>query len=93
MVRRLGRPALLAATYSSNAAATATAAVEEVQETLETCLTELIRRDSAPGASPADWAHIFLAVLPPLPLHPGKDKAKVCILSSPKPHTHVLPTQ
>lgn len=77
VVRRLGRPALLAATYSSNAAATAMAAVEELEETLVDCLADLIRRHHAPAASPPDWCHIFLSVLPPLPLHAGKDRAKV----------------
>ena len=43
MVRQLGRPSLLAASYSGNAAAAATAAIEEVEETLEGMLEELNR--------------------------------------------------
>ena len=77
IVRRLGRPALLAATYSSNAAATAAAAVEELEETVVDCLTDIIRRHNAPAALPADQAHIFLSVIAPLPLQGVKDRTKV----------------
>lgn len=43
VVRQLGRPDLLAATYSSNAAGAASAAMEEVDLTLEGALDELER--------------------------------------------------
>ncbi len=52
MVRQLGRPDLLAATYSNNAAAAATAAMEEVEETLVACMGELDRLASVGG----EWA-------------------------------------
>ncbi|GLI66556.1 hypothetical protein VaNZ11_010441, partial [Volvox africanus] len=91
LVRSLGHPALLAASYSGNGDAVASAAMQELEETLTNCLDELQR--SAPAASAAaaaaatadtaaaarpDWAHLFLSVLPPLPLpHGGRDDAKV----------------
>ena len=49
VVRQLGRPDLLAATYSSNAAAAASAAMEEVHLTLEGALAELERIGSTGG--------------------------------------------
>lgn len=49
VVRQLGRPNLLAATYSSNAAAAATAAMEELEETLLGSLQELQRIGSGVG--------------------------------------------
>ena len=49
MVRQLGRPNLLAATYSSNAAAAATAAMEELEESLLGSLQELQRISSGVG--------------------------------------------
>jgi hypothetical protein len=49
VVRQLGKPNLLAATYSSNAAAAATAAMEELEETLLGSLQELQRIGSGVG--------------------------------------------
>eukprot|EP00887_Chlorella_sp_A99_P005434 scaffold1.g5434.t1 len=91
VVRQLGRPPLLAATYTGNAAAAAAAAIEEVGDTLLAALQELERSSgggggggeaaggAAAGAAPPagagaarpDWAHVFLTVLPPLPLAAG----------------------
>ena len=43
VVRQLGKPALLAATYKGDAAGIAAAAMEEVEATLVNCLHELER--------------------------------------------------
>lgn len=43
LVRQLGKPALLAATYKGDAAGIAAAAMEEVESTLVSCLHELER--------------------------------------------------
>lgn len=48
-MRQLGRPQLLAATYSSNAPAAAVAAMEELEETLLGSLQELTRIGSGVG--------------------------------------------
>ncbi|GLC69098.1 hypothetical protein PLESTF_000789000 [Pleodorina starrii] len=99
LVRSLGHPALLAASYSGNGDAVATAAMQELEETLTNCLDELQRSAPATSAAAAaaggpaagggaaagaaaaarpDWTHLFLSVLPPLPLPPGgRDDAKV----------------
>ncbi|MEW5311712.1 MAG: hypothetical protein WDW38_003401 [Sanguina aurantia] len=78
LVRCLGQPALLAASYSGNSSAVATAAVQELDDTLAGCLVELNRpqaraADSKASSQPArpDWTHLFFSVLPPLPLQPG----------------------
>ncbi|KAG2445384.1 hypothetical protein HXX76_000006 [Chlamydomonas incerta] len=93
LVRGLGHPALLAASYSGNGGAVAAAAVNELEETLVSCLDEL-QRSAAAGtaataataaAAPADstanrpdWTHVFMSVLPPLPLPPGgRDDSRV----------------
>ena len=36
------------------------------------------RADKDGGARP-DWAHVYLAVLPPLPLNAAKDEAKIVV--------------
>lgn len=74
VVRQLGRPSLLAASYSGNAAGAATAAFEELEETLEAMLDELNRIGTGTGSAreggmKPDWSHIFLTVLSTLPLH------------------------
>ena len=59
LVRQLGKPALLAATYKGDAAAIATAAMEELESTLVDTLTQLERSSPAtPGAHrlPSDIA-------------------------------------
>ncbi|KAL4426359.1 hypothetical protein ABPG77_004653 [Micractinium sp. CCAP 211/92] len=79
-VRQLGRPNLLAATYSSNAAAAATAAMEELEESLLGSLAELQRIGSGVGREGSvrpDWAHIYLSVLSALPLHSPRDETRV----------------
>ncbi len=48
-MRHLGRPSLLAASYSGNAAAAAAAAIEEVEETLLGMLDELNRIGTGTG--------------------------------------------
>lgn len=80
LLRQLGSPALLAASYSGNPAAVASAAVAELEAPLVACLDELARQQAAAeggtgstggtGGSP-DWTHVFLSVLPPLPLPPS----------------------
>ncbi|PRW58200.1 acetyl- carboxylase 1-like isoform A [Chlorella sorokiniana] len=81
VVRQLGRPNLLAATYSSNAAAAATAAMEELEETLLGSLQELQRIGSGVGSEGSgvkpDWAHVYLSVLSVLPLHLPRDEGRV----------------
>ena len=49
VIRQLGRPDLLAATYANNAAAVAKAAMQEVESTLLGALTELERLGNAAG--------------------------------------------
>ncbi|KAG2485379.1 hypothetical protein HYH03_015868 [Edaphochlamys debaryana] len=94
LVRSLGHPALLAASYSGNGGAVAAAAMQELEETLTNCLDELQRSTApaAPGAGSSgaataatdaaaarpDWTHLFVSVLPPLPLPPGgRDDGRV----------------
>ncbi len=43
LIRQLGKPGLLAATYKGDAAGIAAAAMEEVESTLVSCLHELER--------------------------------------------------
>lgn len=49
LVRQLGKPSLLAATYKGDAAGIAAAAMEEVESTLVNCLHELERLSLLPG--------------------------------------------
>lgn len=49
VVRQLGRPSLLAASYSGNAAAAASAAIEEIEDTLVGMLEELNRIGTGTG--------------------------------------------
>ena len=82
VVRQLGRPGLLAATYSNNAAAVATAAMEEVSLSLEGALSELERIGNAPSAVGQasirpDWSHVYLDVLSSLPIGGGRDESRV----------------
>jgi len=71
LVRQMGSPAMLAATYSNNTEQVASAAVNELQEALTNCLEELTR--PAPNhqgmAGRSDWVHIYHSVLPVLSLH------------------------
>jgi acetyl-CoA carboxylase/biotin carboxylase 1 len=69
VVRQLGRPDLLAATYSSNAAGAASAAMEEVDLTLEGALDELERIGNT-GNSPLEFM-LYNCTFPSLtlPLH------------------------
>jgi hypothetical protein len=77
-VRQLGHPALLAAQYSGNTSAVASAAVNELEEALVNCLEELTRPAPDHGAAGrADWVHLFFSVLPLLPLHHAKEEARV----------------
>ncbi|CAK0731625.1 hypothetical protein CVIRNUC_000020 [Coccomyxa viridis] len=80
LVRQLGKPALLAATYKGDAAAIATAAMEELESTLVDSISQLER--FSPGAEKGeaarpDWAHVFLSVLPTLPLNTATDEARI----------------
>jgi hypothetical protein len=77
LVRQLGHPALLAASYSGNSSAVAAEAVHELEEGLVGCLEELTRLQSSPAGPDAassdaltgrpDWTHIFISVLPAMP--------------------------
>ena len=51
LVRQLGKPALLAATYKGDAAGIAGAAMEEVESTLVSCLHELERLSFISGGT------------------------------------------
>eukprot|EP00200_Dunaliella_tertiolecta_P012627 CAMPEP_0202373002 /NCGR_PEP_ID=MMETSP1127-20130417/4091_1 /ASSEMBLY_ACC=CAM_ASM_000462 /TAXON_ID=3047 /ORGANISM="Dunaliella tertiolecta, Strain CCMP1320" /LENGTH=2753 /DNA_ID=CAMNT_0048969731 /DNA_START=204 /DNA_END=8465 /DNA_ORIENTATION=+ len=71
LMRQLGSPALLAASYSGNSGAVANAAVCELEPALVGCLEELGRLQQTASDATAerpDWTHIFCSVLPPLPL-------------------------
>lgn len=52
VVRQLGRPALLAATYSGDGPGAATAALEEVESALAAALYELERGGTAATGAP-----------------------------------------
>ena len=85
-VRQLGAPALLAATYKGDAAAVAECVMDEVDAALGAALRELERGHpaalagraaAAADGGRADWAHVFLTVLPPLPLGARADGGRV----------------
>ncbi|KAK9799384.1 hypothetical protein WJX73_008409 [Symbiochloris irregularis] len=80
LVRQLGKPALLAATYKGDAAGVAFAAVEELESAMVSALQQLNRLYLAPGereATRPDWAHIFHVVLPALPLGSTEDASRI----------------
>jgi hypothetical protein len=59
IIKQLGRPELLSATYNGNAAAAATAAMKEVGESVASALTELERASFiGENTSKADWSHM-----------------------------------
>jgi acetyl-CoA carboxylase/biotin carboxylase 1 len=64
VVRQLGRPDLLAATYTGNAAAAAGAAVEEVEQTLAAAVGELERIGNAAGRTTIGMETVALFVAP-----------------------------
>jgi hypothetical protein len=68
VLRRIEKPELLGAMYERNAIKAAAAAISEAELWLKACISELSRVSKQSGG-PADWAHIFLAVLPQLPLN------------------------
>lgn len=55
LIRQLGKPGLLAATYKGDAAGIAAAAMEEVESTLVSCLHELERLSFISGGN-LSWA-------------------------------------
>ena len=61
VVRQLGRPALLAASYSGDGPGAATAALEEVEAALAAALYELERGGTAATGAPLENACIHLA--------------------------------
>lgn len=69
VVRQLTSPALLAASYSGNASAVVSAALEEVEGALSSALTEVARLQAGgpTGVGAVDWTHLFCHVLAPLP--------------------------
>ena len=80
IIKQLGRPELLSATYNRNAAAAATAAMKEVGESVASALTELERASFiGENASKADWSHIFLNVASPIAIGDDNDQMKVAL--------------
>jgi len=80
IIKQLGRPELLSATYNGNAAAAATAAMKEVGESVASALTELERASFiGENASKADWSHIFLNVAAPIAIGDDKEQMKVAL--------------
>lgn len=80
VVRQLGRPDLLAATYGGNSAAVAKAAMQEVGSSIESALTEFERAAYiGESGSKADWAHIFVNVIAPVALGDEGDQMKVAL--------------
>ncbi|KAK9790754.1 hypothetical protein WJX73_002279 [Symbiochloris irregularis] len=81
VLRQLSRPALLVATYKGDAAGMATAAMEEVEKPLALCLQELegLSLTSGDPSLKPDWAHVFISVLPPLPLGQVKEEARIVL--------------
>ena len=80
IIRQLGRPDLLSATYSGSSAAVATAAMNEIKESLESALIELERAAYiGESGSKADWAHIFVNVTAPLTIGQDQDQMKVAL--------------
>lgn len=98
MPAQLGKPALLAATYKGDAGAIAAAAMGELEATLVDSLSQLERfspgAPDARGAGPvgADWAHVYLSVLPTLPvrakaLSPPSNPGPFCPLPGDRTYT------
>ena len=80
IIKQLGRPELLSATYNGNAAAAATAAMKEVGDSVASALTELERASFiGENACKADWSHIFLSVAAPIAIGGEKDQMKVAL--------------
>jgi hypothetical protein len=67
VLRRIVKPDLLSALYQNDAIKAATMAVVEAESVLESSVAELARLSKQSGGS-VDWAHIFVSMLPPLPL-------------------------
>lgn len=68
VIRRISTPDLLSALYQQHAIRAATAAIAEAEVVLPRCLNELHRLSAQSASGPADWVHIFVSLLPPLPL-------------------------
>ena len=80
IIKQLGRPELLSATYNRNAAAAATAAMKEVGDSIASALTELERASFiGENSCKADWSHIFLNVAVPVAIGDDKDQMKVAL--------------
>jgi len=80
VIRQMGRPDLLSATYNGNSAAAATAAMREVEDSMQSALTELERASYiGKSASKADWSHIFMNVISPIAIGDDKDQMKVAL--------------
>lgn len=86
LVRQLGKPALLAATYKGNAAGIAAAAMEEVEATLVNCLHELDRlsmmtggRVLHSGSDPEGWAQTKPSGTPPAKFSPSPSCSDQCL--------------
>ena len=80
VIRQMGKPDLLSATYNGNSAAAATAAMSEVEDSMQSALTELERAAYiGKSASKADWSHIFLNVISPIAIGDSKDQMKVAL--------------
>lgn len=68
VIRRISTPDLLSALYQQHATRAASAAIAEAEAVLPRCLHELHRLSAQSVTGPADWVHIFVSLLPPLPL-------------------------
>lgn len=68
VIRRISTPDLLSALYQQHATRAASAAIAEAEAVLPRCLHELHRLSAQSVSGPADWVHIFVSLLPPLPL-------------------------
>jgi acetyl-CoA carboxylase/biotin carboxylase 1 len=78
LVRQLGKPALLAATYKGDAAAIATAAMEELESTLVDALSQLERFSPGNQGGFSSLArHVSSASLPAQPRR--NSTVSVCI--------------
>eukprot|EP00892_Ulva_mutabilis_P004884 jgi/Ulvmu1/2768/UM014_0226.1 len=75
VIRRISTPDLLSALYQQHATRAATAAIAEAEAVLPRCLNELHRLSAQSSNGPADWVHIFVSLLPPLPLGGEADSA------------------
>ncbi|KAK9805253.1 hypothetical protein WJX72_008860 [[Myrmecia] bisecta] len=84
VLRQLCRPDFIIASVRKDAGAIVAAAMQEVEQLLVDTLSELDRvalNGHEREAVPADWAHVYISVLPGLPLHlPGDEEHVASVL-------------